>query len=67
MFAKMRNSHYVKNQTFRDNFWNDWRKLLGNGHVIQGLDACDFSPIYGWYRNEMAKRKQWSVEVSWWH
>lgn len=66
MFAVMKDTEYVQKQTFRDNFWTDWRKLLGKGHVIQKLDACDFTPIYNWYEEEKEKKKQMSTEVSWW-
>lgn len=64
MFAVMKDTDYVTKKTFRDNFWNDWRKLLGKNHVIQKLDFCDFSPIYDWYQNEKEKKKHMSTEVS---
>ncbi|GMN48569.1 hypothetical protein TIFTF001_017730 [Ficus carica] len=62
MFAVMQDTEYVQKQTFKDNFWNDWRKLLGKNHVIQKLDACDFTPIYNWYQEEKEKKKQMSTE-----
>ncbi|GMN48571.1 hypothetical protein TIFTF001_017751 [Ficus carica] len=62
MFAVMKDTEYVQKQTFRENFWNDWRKLLGKKHVIQKLDACDFTPIYNWYEEEKEKKKQTSTE-----
>ncbi|XP_048327556.1 DNA topoisomerase 1 alpha-like isoform X1 [Ziziphus jujuba] len=62
MFAVMKDTEYVQKKTFRDNFWNDWRKLLGKSHVIQKLDSCDFTPIYDWYQNEKEKKKQLSTE-----
>ncbi|KAL5583454.1 hypothetical protein UlMin_015896 [Ulmus minor] len=49
-------------QTFRHNFWTDWRKLLGKNHVIQNLDTCDFTPIYDWYQNEKEQKKQMSTD-----
>ncbi|KAM5569152.1 hypothetical protein ABKV19_016589 [Rosa sericea] len=62
MYAVMIDTEYVQKKTFRDNFWNDWRKLLGKNHVIQKLDACDFKPIYDWYQKEKEKKKQMSTE-----
>lgn len=67
MYAVMIDTDYVQKETFRDNFWNDWRKLLGKNHVIQKLDACDFKPIYDWYQKEKEKKKQMTTEVSWWY
>ncbi|KAH0992413.1 hypothetical protein GBA52_003896 [Prunus armeniaca] len=62
MYAVMKDTEYVQKKTFRNNFWNDWQKLLGKRHVIQKLDACDFTPIYDWYQNEKEKKKQLSKE-----
>ncbi|TQD84575.1 hypothetical protein C1H46_029865 [Malus baccata] len=63
MYAVMKDTDYVqKKQTFRNNFWNDWRKLLGENHVIRRLDGCDFTPIYEWCMKEKENRKQMSRE-----
>ncbi|KAM1103882.1 hypothetical protein FF1_012449 [Malus domestica] len=62
MYAVMKDTDYVQKETFRKNFWADWHKLLGKNHVIQKLDACDFTPIYDWYQNEKEKKKQMSTE-----
>ncbi|KAM1281250.1 hypothetical protein FF1_022050 [Malus domestica] len=62
MYAVMKDTDYVQKETFRNNFWADWHKLLGKNHVIQKLDACDFTPIYDWYQNEKEKKKQMSTE-----
>ncbi|AES74044.2 DNA topoisomerase type I [Medicago truncatula] len=52
----------MQNEIFKDNFWNDWRKLLGENHVIQNLKDCDFTPIYDWCQVEKDKKKQMSSE-----
>ena len=65
MFAVMKDTDYMQKDKFKDNFWNDWRKLLGKNHVIQGLEKCDFTPIYDWYQKEKDKKKQMTTEVSW--
>lgn len=63
MFAVMRETDYYNKPQFRENFWNDWRRLLGKNHVIQKLDDCDFTPIYEWHLEEKEKKKQMSTEV----
>ncbi|RHN71155.1 putative DNA topoisomerase [Medicago truncatula] len=63
MFAVV-DAKYMQNEIFKDNFWNDWRKLLGENHVIQNLKDCDFTPIYDWCQVEKDKKKQMSSEVS---
>lgn len=64
MFAVMRETEYYNKPQFRENFWNDWRKLLGKNHVIKNLDDCDFSPIYDWYMQEKETKKQMSAQVN---
>ncbi|PON81508.1 DNA topoisomerase I [Trema orientale] len=63
MFAVMKDTEYAGKEIFRENFWNDWRKLLGKNHVIQKLDLCDFTPIYDWHQGEKEKKKQMSADV----
>ncbi|CAL5221032.1 g3151 [Coccomyxa viridis] len=55
--AVMTGTPYLEKQQFLDNFWADWKPLLGKGHVIQSLKKCDFSPIYEWHMAEREKRK----------
>ncbi|KAJ6314534.1 hypothetical protein OIU78_018085 [Salix suchowensis] len=62
MFAVMKDTDYVQKPQFLQNFWNDWRKLLGKNHVIQKLEDCDFNPIYEWHQQEKEKKKQMSTE-----
>ncbi|XP_073223340.1 DNA topoisomerase 1 alpha-like [Cicer arietinum] len=62
MFAVMRDTDYMQKEKFKENFWNDWRKLLGKNHVIQNLKDCDFTPIYDWYQIEKEKKKQMSSQ-----
>lgn len=64
MFAVMRETEYYKKPKFRENFWNDWRKLLGKNHMIKSLDDCDFTPIYEWYMQEKETKKQMTAEVN---
>nr|KYP42068.1 DNA topoisomerase 1 [Cajanus cajan] len=62
MYAVMRDTEYMQKDRFKENFWNDWRKLLGRNHIIQNLKDCDFTPIYDWYQSEKEKKKQMTTE-----
>ncbi|CAN1340109.1 DNA topoisomerase 1 beta [Linum perenne] len=62
MFAVMKDTDYMQKPKFLENFWNDWRRVLGRNHVIQKLDDCDFTPIYDWHQGEKEKKKQMSTE-----
>ncbi|WJX36060.1 DNA topoisomerase 1 beta [Trifolium repens] len=62
LFAVMQDTEYMQKEIFKDNFWNDWRELLGENHVIQNLKDCDFTPIYDWCQIEKDKKKQMSSE-----
>lgn len=64
MFAVMLDTDYMTKPVFKQNFWNDWRKILGRNHTIQSLDDCDFKPIYDWHQREKEKKKQMTTEVS---
>lgn len=64
MFAVMLDTDYMTKHVFKQNFWNDWRKILGRNHTIQSLDDCDFKPIYDWHQREKEKKKQMTTEVS---
>ncbi|KAJ0443303.1 putative DNA topoisomerase [Helianthus annuus] len=62
MFAVMLDTDYMTKPVFKENFWNDWRKILGRNHTIQNLEDCDFKPIYDWHQREKEKKKQMSTE-----
>ncbi|CAN4103707.1 unnamed protein product [Withania somnifera] len=62
MYAVMLDTDYMNKQQFRENFMNDWRKILGKNHVIQNLEDCDFTPIYEWHQREKEKKKQMNTE-----
>lgn len=57
IYAKYTDTEYVKNKVFKNNFWKDWKKMLGKNHVIQDLDNCDFGKIYN-HLLEKKKKKQ---------
>ncbi|XP_074381425.1 DNA topoisomerase 1-like isoform X2 [Apium graveolens] len=58
----MLDTEYMTKPKFRENFMSDWKKILGNKHIIQNLEECDFTPIYEWHQREKEKKKQMSTE-----
>lgn len=64
MFAVMKDTDYAGKKTFIDNFFTDWRKILGKNHIIKKFELCDFTPIYEWHLREKEKKKQMTSEVS---
>uniref|UniRef100_A0A453D4T6 DNA topoisomerase I n=1 Tax=Aegilops tauschii subsp. strangulata TaxID=200361 RepID=A0A453D4T6_AEGTS len=62
MFAVMKDTEYASKETFINNFFTDWRKILGKTHVITKFELCDFTPIYEWHLSEKEKKKQMTSE-----
>ena len=62
MFAVMKDTEYASKPKFIENFWHDWKQVLGTGHVIQKFELCDFTPIYEWHLVEKEKKKQMSTQ-----
>ncbi|XP_021764527.1 DNA topoisomerase 1 beta-like [Chenopodium quinoa] len=62
MYAVMLETDYVQKEKFNENFFTDWKKLLGKNHVIQDLSKCDFRPIHEWHLSEKEKKKQMTTE-----
>ncbi|XP_027127242.1 DNA topoisomerase 1 isoform X1 [Coffea arabica] len=62
MFAVMLDTDYMSKPQFKENFFSDWKKILGKNHTIQNLENCDFRPIYEWHQKEKEKKKQMTTE-----
>ncbi|XP_041994493.1 DNA topoisomerase 1-like [Salvia splendens] len=62
MFAVMLDTEYMDKPKFKENFMDDWRKILGKNHIIQSLEHCDFTSIYDWHQSEKEKKKQMTTE-----
>ncbi|XP_047065578.1 DNA topoisomerase 1 beta-like [Lolium rigidum] len=62
MFAVMKDTEYASKETFTNNFFNDWRNILGTKHVVKKFQHCDFTPIYEWHLQEKEKKKQMTTE-----
>lgn len=57
-YAVKLETDYVQNPKFRQNFFRDWKVLLGPNHVIKKLELCDFSDILDWHKREREKLKE---------
>jgi DNA topoisomerase I len=57
MFAVMKETDYMKKETFLRNFWEGFQEVLGPNHVIKSLDKCDFTPMYEWHMAERERKK----------
>lgn len=57
IYARYKETEYIKNKKFRDNFWKDWKKLLDNNlrAIIKDFSKCDFSKIYDHIVSEKEK------------
>ncbi|CAM0902192.1 unnamed protein product [Alopecurus aequalis] len=62
MFAVMQDTEYASKETFTNNFFDDWREILGKNHLIKKFQLCDFTPIYEWHLQEKEKKKQITAE-----
>ncbi|XP_037474752.1 DNA topoisomerase 1 beta-like [Triticum dicoccoides] len=62
MFAVMKDTEYASKETFINNFFTDWSKILGKTHTIKKFELCDFSPIYEWHLQEKEKKTQMTSE-----
>ena len=65
MYASMLESDYITKQkkTFLDNFWAEWKPMLGKKHTIQCLEKCDFRDIYNKLMEDRDLKKQMGKEV----
>jgi DNA topoisomerase-1 len=48
---------------FLKNFWEDWKVILRENHVIKKFELSDFTPIYDWAQAEKEKKKNMFPEV----
>lgn len=57
LYARYIESDYVKNSVFRNNFWQDWKKLLGKNHTITNFNKVDFRKIYDHILQQKEQKK----------
>jgi DNA topoisomerase-1 len=56
MYAKFIDTPYMENNTFKKNFWKDFKKILPQTLNIQSLDQIDFTPIKNYLIMEKEKK-----------
>lgn len=47
----------INDKKFVENFWKDWKKILGPDHVIKDIKDVDFSPIQTYISKRSEKKK----------
>jgi len=62
MYAKYINTDYVKNNTFKKNFWKDFKNTLPKNLNIDSLDKIDFTLINNYLISEKEKKNNISKE-----
>ena len=62
IYAKFTGTEYIKNKSFNNNFFNDWKIYLKKGGFskITDLDKCNFNLIY----NHLTKLKEQRLNIS---
>ena len=61
-YAREIESDNVNDKVFRDNFWKDWKKLLGKDHVVKSLENVDFRKIYDYLIKKKELKKNIKVD-----
>lgn len=62
MYAKFIDTQYIENNTFKKNFWKDFKPVLPNNLGIQSLDQIDFTPIKNYLIMEREKKLNMTKE-----
>jgi len=62
LYAKYMETEYTKNKIFNNNFWKDFKKVLGKDHEIKSLDGCNLDAIHKHLIKEREKKKQTKKE-----
>lgn len=62
-----RESDYIdtkKDKVFKSNFWNDWKAILGKGHIIQNLEDVNFKHVMTWLSENSEAKKEAKKQMS---
>lgn len=62
MYAKFIDTPYTENNTFKKNFWKDFKPVLPNNLGVQSLDQIDFTPIKNYLIMEREKKLNMTKE-----
>ena len=63
MYARFIDTEYVQNNTFKKNFWKDFKPTISNLPNITSLDMIDFTPIKNHLNMEKDKKANISKEM----
>lgn len=58
IYAKYLGSEYVSINLFNKNFFNDWKKILGQNSEIKSFELCDFSLMKKYLDDQKEKKKE---------
>jgi len=47
----------IDDKKFTDNFWKDWKKILGTGHIISSFKDVDFKPLQKYLSQRSEQKK----------
>jgi DNA topoisomerase-1 len=66
-FGAMIETDHAKDQTFRANFFRDFKEILAKHPPkekvkVASLDKCDFTPMYEYFESEREKKKAMTKE-----
>eukprot|EP00301_Raphidiophrys_heterophryoidea_P002534 c11182_g1_i3.p1 GENE.c11182_g1_i3~~c11182_g1_i3.p1 ORF type:complete len:668 (+),score=177.72 c11182_g1_i3:38-2041(+) len=61
-YATVLDTDHASKHVFNQNFFADFRKLLGPNHVIKTLEKCDFTPIREYIRQKQEIKKNETKE-----
>ena len=67
MYATMLETDYMQKETFKKNFWEDFKAILGKGHVVKTLEKCDFRDIFDHIMADRERKKAMTKEVMYSH
>jgi DNA topoisomerase-1 len=51
-------------EKFNENFWKDWKKILGANHVIKNFEDVDFTPIQSYIAKRSEEKKRQKKDMS---
>ena len=61
---KPENKKAINDSIFTKNFWNDWKQILGDNHVIKDFKKVDFTPIKQYIIERSNLKKEEKKELS---
>lgn len=63
MYARRIEMDYPKVPTYRKNFWNDWKAILGKDHPIKNLNDVDFRQIHQYLTSDAYREQAKQIRI----